>query len=225
MDWICDDDDYERSAMAEDYLQQRAVNPFLPIFNQVVSSLLDRRPSTLQDNLSPETYRFLLYAIDEQEEPCFDYEVPRQPRLSGMDLNGLTLYWEWQVFRPSEIEICIDHHEEGFSSFPTKVIAGGNMCFYKPLDYNVKRSAIREIDIFKRMETLGISETVHATCLYGIIQDEKSSRVIGLLLSWINCENKKLECALGPETPAVLRLKWGQQVSTTLACLHEAGIV
>lgn len=225
MDWICDDDDYEKSETAEGDLQQWAVNPFLPIFNQVEPSLLDRRPFSLQDYLSPETYRFILYVIDEQEEPRFDYEVPKQPRLSGLDLNGLPLYCKWQLFRPSEIEICIDHHEEAFSNFPTKVIAGGNMCFYKPLDYDDKRSAIREIDIFKRMETLGISEAVHATRLYGIIQDEKSSRVIGLLLSWINCENKTLECALGPETPTVLRLKWGQQVSTTLACLHEAGIV
>lgn len=225
MDWICDDDDYERSEMAEDELQQWAVNPFLPIFSQVGSSLLDRRPFTLQDYLSPETYRLLLYVIDEREESCFDYEVPRQPRLSGLDLNGLTLYWEWQIFRPSEIEICIDHREEGFANFPTKVIAGGHMCFYKPLDYDDKRNAIREIDIFKRMETLGISETVHATRLYGIVEDEKSSRVIGLLLSWINCGNRTLECALGLETPAALRLKWEQQVSTTLACLHEAGIV
>ena len=225
MDWICDDDDYEKSETAEGDLQQWAVNPFLPIFNQVESSLLDRRPFSLQDYLSPETYRFLLYVIDEQEEPRFDYEVPRQPRLSGMDLNGLRLHCKWQIFRPSEIEICINHHEEAFSKFPTKVIAGGNMCFYKPLDYDDKRSAIREIDIFKRMETLGISEAVHATRLYGIVQDEKSSRVIGLLLSWIDCEHKTLECALGPETPAVLRLKWGQQVSTTLAYLHEADIV
>lgn len=224
MDWICNDEDYEKAEMAEDDLQQWAVNPFLPIFNQVESSLLDRQHFTLQDYLSPETYRFLLYVVNGQEEPRFDYEVPRQPRLSGVDLNGLTLYWEWQIFRPSEIEICIGHHEEGFSKFPTKVIAGGNMCFYKPLDYDDKRSAIREINIFKRMETLGISKTVHATRLYGVIQDEQSSRVVGLLLSWINCENKTLECALGPETPAALRVKWGQQVSTTLACLHEAGI-
>lgn len=39
MDWICDDEDYEKAEMAEDDLQQWAVNPFLPIFNQVESSL------------------------------------------------------------------------------------------------------------------------------------------------------------------------------------------
>ena len=121
-----------------------------------------------------------------------------------MDLNGINLYWEWQIFRPLEIETYIGHHEEGFSKFPMKVITGGNMCFYKPLDYDDKRSAIREINIFKQMETLGISETMHATHLYGVIQDEQSSHVIWLLLSWINCENKTLKCALGPETPAVL---------------------
>lgn len=30
MDWICDDEDYEKAEIAEDDLQQWAVNPFLP---------------------------------------------------------------------------------------------------------------------------------------------------------------------------------------------------
>lgn len=58
VDWICDDEDYEKAEMAKDDLQQWAVNPFLPIFDQVESSLLDRRHFTLRDYLSPETYRF-----------------------------------------------------------------------------------------------------------------------------------------------------------------------
>ena len=44
-------------------------------------------------------------------------------------------------------------------------------------------------------------------------------------LSWVNRGNAILDCALGPEAPAALRLKWKQRVSAALACLHEAGIV
>ena len=44
-------------------------------------------------------------------------------------------------------------------------------------------------------------------------------------MSWINRGNRTLGCALRHGTPELLRRKWDQQVSTTLAYLHEAGVI
>lgn len=114
--------------------------------------------------------------------------------------------------------------KERFARFPYKVIAGGNLCFYKSLlDDDDKRKAIREMDIYKRMENSNLfCNQVQVSRLYGVVMQEYW--LLGLLLSFINCENRTLECAVGHGTSAV-RLKWGEQVSSTLARLHEAGIV
>lgn len=122
------------------------------------------------------------------------------------------------------MSIYLADNEERFARFPYKVVAGGSLCFYKPLlDHDDKRKAAREMEIYKRMETSDLfCNQVQVYRLYGVVMQEY--RLLGLLLSFINCGYRTLECAVGHGTSAV-RLIWGEQVSSTLARLHEVGIV
>jgi hypothetical protein len=98
------------------------------------------------------------------------------------------------VFQPPEIQVCCDQGEdELLSKTPHKVIADREIFFYKPLDHDDKESAVREMEIYRRLETLEAVKRLFAPRLYGVVQDEQNARVLGLILSWINCENKTLE--------------------------------
>lgn len=225
METVCDEEDCERANSAEDELMDWTLRPFLPIFSQTQPTLSNRHCFTLLDYIFPETYRYSLYVVNERLEPHLDFEVPRQPRANGVALADFTLHPKWRIFSPAEIEICVSDYSEACSKLPRKVLAGGATCFFKPVDYDDKRAASRELDMYKQMEISGLSDKVRVPRLIGVVQDERGSNVIGILLSWINCRNRTLECSLGPETPSMLRRKWDMQVTTTLACLHKADII
>jgi serine/threonine protein kinase len=220
------DDDCDRADSAEEDLMNCALRPFLPVFSQTQTTLSNQRHVfTLQDYLFPETCRYIFYVVNERLEPCFDFEVPRQPRANGVAICDLTLYPKWPKLTPAEIEICVSNHSEACSKLPRKVLAGGATCLFKPLDYNDRRAAIRELATYKQIEISGLSDKVRVPRLIGVAQDDQGSYVIGLLLSWVDCRNRSLECSLGPETPLTLRRKWDMQVTTTLDCLHKADII
>ena len=155
--------------------------------------------------------------------------------LPGVDLRdwAVSSGWEWKVFRPTEIQLCCDEDDcEPLAQSPHKVTADGEVYFYKQLDYGDEECVVREMDIYRRLETLrpatatGERTDVHVPRLYGVVQDEQSGRVLGLIASWIDCGNRTLTCALlYGNKPELLRRKWDQQVSSTVAYLHEAGVV
>ncbi|RAL14167.1 uncharacterized protein BO97DRAFT_433270 [Aspergillus homomorphus CBS 101889] len=225
MDAVCDDEDYRLSYAAEEDLHHWALTPFLPMFAQTTPTPPNQQPLTLRDYLSPEIYRYSLYAVNERLEPRLDYDVPTQPCVAGVDPGDITLHHTWRQFVPESIELCVSDHDEGLSQLPRKVLADGTVCFFKPVDYDDKRAAIREMGVYKEMKAQGISDEAHAPHFIGVVCEEQNARIIGLLLSWVDCGNRTLECALRPDTPLTLRTKWDQQVTTALACLHDAGIV
>lgn len=223
MNSVCDED-YDIADEAEEDLHCWALGPFAPIFDQLEPAFTNQRPCSLQDVLSPETYHYSLYVVDETLQPCLNYEVPREPRRIGVDLNNFSLCSTWRVFRPAEIEFIVTEQNDMFSRSPRKVFASGTLCFLKPLDHDDQRAAIREMNIYKRIENLGLDKKAKVPRMYGVVQD-KEHRIIGLLLSWINGQNKTLACALGPETSSTLHVKWDQQLTKTVNCLNGAGIV
>lgn len=86
---------------------------------------------------------------------------------------------------------CVSERNEILSKRPTNLF----------LNHDAQRAAIHEMNIYKRIETLGLNEKVKVPRMYGVVRDRSEGRIIGLLLSWINCQNKTLACVLGPETP------------------------
>lgn len=227
MDSVCDDEDFNRAAEAEEDLYAWALRPFLPIFANVEPSLSNSSPPTLREYLQPKTYRYILFITHENLQPLPNYEIPRKLRPTGVDLSDFALLPTWRKFRPEDIQITGANYDEVYAQFPTKVLAGGTTCFLKPLEYSDRKAAIRELGVYKQIETLGLSETVQVPRLIGLVEDghEHESRVTGILLGWVQCENRTLHCSLGAETSIELRTRWDMQVSRTLDCLHGVGIV
>ncbi|OJD10003.1 hypothetical protein AJ78_08809 [Emergomyces pasteurianus Ep9510] len=57
----------------------------------------------------------------------------------------------------------------------------------------------------------------------GLVRDDKSSRCLGLLLSWLECRRMTLESALRSNASFALRQKWAGQLTATLNHLHRGG--
>ncbi|KAJ5806727.1 hypothetical protein N7474_010319 [Penicillium riverlandense] len=201
MDLVLDDDD-EVVETAEQDLQEWAIEPFLAIFDKIESPS-SREPVTLQEYLTPETYRYILCGSDGRLEPFLDYNVPEESMSDGLNLNEVKLSPSLLSFCPRQIEIQSTN-----------------------LDSGNKRSVLREINIYRRMEeSFESRDMMNMSRLYGVVQDNLNGTLIGLLLSWIDCDNTTLECALTPDTPLDLRGKWEMQVTTALSHLHKAGII
>lgn len=224
MDSVLDDHD-EFSEAAEQDLQEWAVEPLLAIFDRIETPA-SPKSVTLQDYLTPETYRYLLYGTDGRLESFLDYTVPEEFMSDGVNLSEVTLSPTWLIFCPRQIELQSSDEEEPLSRFPQNVLAGGRTYFFKPVDSGNKRSVLREMDIYRKMEeSLEPREMRNVSRLHGVVQDSSNATCIGLLLSWIDCDNMTLECAITPETPFYLREKWDEQVTITLTALHKAGII
>lgn len=189
---------------------------------------------TLENYLYPEayTYRFALYVVDEKKEVRFDYNVPGQPCPRGFSSHILPLlHPEWKMFRPSDVKICIGHngsqyqdsyhdtHKECLSKFPRKVLVDGEVYFYRPtlLDHGDRKEVLRELRAYRSIQEDG---EMHVPRLYGVVVT-RDDRLLGFLLSRIDCENKMLECIImHNKLPSELRLKWQYCLSSSLVCLH-----
>ncbi|PYI05056.1 hypothetical protein BO78DRAFT_346636 [Aspergillus sclerotiicarbonarius CBS 121057] len=226
MDAICDDEDYSLAYEAEEDLYAWALSPFLPIFADIDPSPSDSNHFTLRDYLSPQIYRYVLFVTHEHLEPRLNYIVPSQSRPNGLDPGDLALHPNWCKVRPEDIQIPGTDYNELYSRSPNKVIAVGTTCFLKRLESGDRKAAIRELGVYKQIETLGLSDHIHVPRLVGVVQDEEQeSRITGILLTWVQCGYRTLHCALEPATSFDLRKRWDTQVTNTLDFLHEAGII
>ncbi|KAI9889684.1 MAG: hypothetical protein M1814_005085 [Vezdaea aestivalis] len=86
-------------------------------------------------------------------------------------------------------------------------------------------STLKELSAYIKIHAAGLGADVRSSQLLSIVEDESTSRIVGLLLSYIECNNTTLRCAeRGPEN-TLLRQKWIWQVTHTLRQLHSHGVV
>lgn len=148
-------------------MQEWVVTPFLPIFDQIETVDMRQREFTLQDYLFPRpyTYRFELFVMDEKKDPHFDYGVLEEPDVEGIVDTGYPKHSEWKRIRLEEVKIClgpddVKHCHEGcLADFPTKVLVGGNVYFYKRTVGGDMTKALTEMRAYKRMQISGINNT------------------------------------------------------------------
>jgi serine/threonine protein kinase len=84
--------------------------------------------------------------------------------------------------------------------------------------------ALRELENYKLITESNLDPDVRICRLLGVIKDEEN-QLIGLLLTYIECDFLTLAFAVEPDTPASTKQKWVDQVTGILTQLHKAGIV
>jgi serine/threonine protein kinase len=80
-----------------------------------------------------------------------------------------------------------------------------------------------ELGNYKRNTESNLDPDIRICRLLGVVKDDEN-QLIGLLLTYIECDFLTLACAAEPDTPASTKQKWVDQVTGTLTQLHEAGI-
>ncbi|KAJ5171976.1 hypothetical protein N7492_004569 [Penicillium capsulatum] len=219
------DDDLDVSEEAEQVLQDWIMEPFLDLFEKMEPASSEYRV-TLQDYLTPETYRYQMYGEDGKLQPFLDYAVLSKPVSDGIAIVENILSPKWLSFQPKDIPIERSSIDESLSRFPRKVSAVGTMYHFKPVYTGNRSATLREISIYNRLDEVFSPSEINVPFLHGVVRDEHSSVIIGLLLSWIECGTENLDCILSSETPLLsLREKWKTQITSTIQQLHDAGIV
>jgi hypothetical protein len=84
--------------------------------------------------------------------------------------------------------------------------------------------ALRELENYKRIMESNLDPDLRICRLLGVIKDDEN-QLIGLLLTYIDCDFLTLACAVEHDTPVSTRQKSVDQVTDTLTQLHNAGLV
>jgi serine/threonine protein kinase len=215
---------FELDGLTVDDFYDWVLQPFLPIFENVPPLVEHHRPS-LQEYLFPDTVEYTLRAVEGKLVP-----FPNSQGESGRLHYGVHLSQElcspWPSFHPRQVQLCDDYPEGAISRAPSKVsVDGKTTCFFKPFHLGDTLSARDELTNYKTIGEAALDQTLRISRLYGLVRDESSGPVYGLLLSYIDCRNLTLGCAVKPNTPSNLRQQWASQITHTLKCLHKAGVV
>jgi serine/threonine protein kinase len=130
-------------------------------------------------------------------------------------------YSMFRIYRPKEIIVPLHDNSTALPSQPDKVsIRGEQVCFFKRVMGGDIPSTIREFSAYAKIQSAGFGPEVFTSRLYGVVEDEETSRVIGLLLTYIDFQNQTLYCAKRHPRFGSLKKKWLGQIVSTLQSLH-----
>jgi len=214
--------------MVEDYdsadFYTWALEPCLPFFEALAPAPKQNIKITVYDFLHPEIFNYSLRAVDGKLTP-----VQIEGKELGMMPLGLKLdsafSSTWPSFLPTEIELCITNPEDAISASPGKVLVNGKtICFFKLYQHGDTNIALHELESYKRITESNLDPDVRICRLFGVVRDDEN-QLIGLLLTYVDCDSVTLACAVEPDTPAFTKRKWVDQVTGILTQLHKAGIV
>ncbi|KAJ4328600.1 hypothetical protein N0V84_000959 [Fusarium piperis] len=199
-----------------------ATEPLFPIFRELPS--LDKtKQSTLDDFFNPETFVYTLRAVSDElvPEKCENEE----PESMFGALVPDEYCAPWTSFKPSEIRVCEEKVIGPPDHTPRKVLLKDDtIAFLKLMHRGDKRFLKTELNTYNKIDKAQLESTTRVSHLHGLVRD-KEGAILGLLLTYIDCGNLTLSCAVKPETPTALREKWGAQLRDMVTQLHNAGIV
>jgi hypothetical protein len=199
-----------------------ALKPFLPLFHEVPPIDLNQNYS-LRDCLFREKVRYTLHVAKDQMIPILlDERHEDRPVGALFSPSERAKYYSmFPIYRPDEIFVPICDNSSALPTQPGKVsIRGEQLCFFKQVLAGDIASTIREFSAYANIQSAGFGPEVLTSRLYGVVEDEETSRVIGLLLSYIDCQSQTLYCARRHLRYPSLRKKWLDQIVSTLRHLH-----
>ncbi|RSM00580.1 hypothetical protein CEP52_009046 [Fusarium oligoseptatum] len=215
-------DEFELDGFAVEDFWDWAAEPFLSIFRELPPP--DKaRQSTLDDFFNPETFVYTLRAVSDNlvPEKC---ENLNQESMFGVHLPD-ELCAPWTSFKPSEIQVCEEKVIGPPNQTPRKVILKDDIvAFLKLVHRGDKQSLKTELDTYNKIDKARLDSTTRVSRLHGLVRDD-SGAILGLLLTYIDCKNLTLSCAVKPEKTTTLRKKWAAQLRDIVTQLHNAGIV
>lgn len=172
---------------------------------------------TLQDYFFGEVFYYTLHLHEGERLPLKSDQ--------GEDFRWGTqispeFHFDLPVFNPRQVESLEDNQD----TKPFKVLADGTICFLKYFRWGDDRTAEREIIAYTSIKRADLPKDVLVASLHGVVRTD-DGLILGLLLSYIDCDNGNLEWAMDNVAPRNLRERWGGQITYTLKSLHEAGII
>ncbi|RSL50884.1 hypothetical protein CEP53_008646 [Fusarium sp. AF-6] len=185
-------------------------------------SLDKTRQSTLDDFFSPETFVYTLRAVSDNlvPEKC---ENLNQESMFGVLLPD-ELCAPWTSFKPSEIQVCEEKVIGSPNQTPRKVLKDDIGAFLKLMHRGDKQFLKTELDTYNKIDKARLDSTTRVSRLHGLVRND-SGAILGLLLTYVDCKNLTLSCAVKPKTTTALRKKWAAQLRDMVTQLHNSGIV
>ncbi|KAF8864637.1 hypothetical protein BDZ45DRAFT_669409 [Acephala macrosclerotiorum] len=219
-----DDDNMVEDYNPEDFYAW-ALEPCLPLFETLAQAPKQNLKVTLHDFLHPEIFYYSLRAVDGELTLVQSDGRGVGMRAPGLELDDSAFSPAWPSFLPTEIEVCITNPEDAIFATPNKVLINGKtISFFKLYQANETNMALRELENYKRITESNLDSDVRICRLLGVVKDDEN-QLIGLLLTYVECDFLTLTCAAKPDTPASTKQKWVDQVTGILTQLHKAGIV
>ncbi|ORY06228.1 hypothetical protein BCR34DRAFT_590662 [Clohesyomyces aquaticus] len=220
-----DSNDFEFADPLEEFYDW-ATNTFATLFRDIPP--LDRERSyTLQDCLFPEQFVYTLQVTGDELVVPVPRTIGPDSRLVGVllpvhkPLDKSTL----PVYRPHNIHVRLNDDAVALPPSPRKVyINGENICFFKGILAGDVGMTFTELATYAKIRTAKFREYVRISRLLGVVENEDTSRVVGLLLSYIDCKNSTLSCA-AQAGECASHDKWLEHTRHSLTELHAHGIV
>ncbi|KAM3072752.1 hypothetical protein ACMFMF_007084 [Clarireedia jacksonii] len=193
-----------------------ALTPCMPHFENLSST----KVATLQDYLQSKVYHFDLGVINHKLVPILSAQQTEiiQPGIRlPKELLEITI--NCLSYHPSSIDLII-------SSPETEVLIDGKtMCFFKPYFPIDTELVVRELQTYFCIANSGLDlHDINIPQVHGIVRDDKGL-ILGLLLSYIDCNYVTLACASEPATDLSLKRRWVDQVFHTVTQLHNCGVI
>jgi serine/threonine protein kinase len=130
-------------------------------------------------------------------------------------------YSMFPIYRPDEIQVLVSDGDAALPGVPGKVyIKGLQLSFFKSVHAGDINSTCRELKAYAGIQSATFVEPVYTSKLHGIVQIPASGRIVGLLLSYIESDNRTLLCVGKHPKYTSLRQKWLDQITRSLENLH-----
>lgn len=222
-----DSDDYLEDPLEEFYAW--AMSPFTPLF-QALPPLDRTRTYTLQDCLFPERFVYTLQVNEDEKLVPVKRDTDPANILVGALLPaskpGALDSFGHKIYRPSEVRVRLADDAAALPTYFDKVYVDEDDCaFFKAILPGDVGMTVTELDTYAKIAAAGFGDDVRVSRLRGVVQDQDTERVVGLLLSYIDSRNARLSCAARLGGDVALHEKWLGQIRHSVSELHSRGIV
>ncbi|TVY36971.1 hypothetical protein LOCC1_G006933 [Lachnellula occidentalis] len=206
-----------------------ALKPCLPLLKDIAPVPKQLPRMSLYDYYYPEKLHYCLHALNDMLIPI---KVPKTDSFlpPGVLLEPSMFSTDWPTFNASEVFLSFTNLSQAMCPTAHKVIIQNSrnaevICFFKPFGINETNLAAREVTNYRKITEANLAPGVRICRPQGIVKDD-CDRLMGLLLTYIDCGYVTLACAAANrDTPDSHRRKWVKQVEETVAQLHDAGLV